>query len=359
MRFYTFSLLLALVSAQNDGGRVLHWVIRVSNLEATTTFATQCLGMVVLRHEENAEPCPLTCNGVFDTPWSKTMVGYGPENTHYALELTYNYGIDSYEKGSGLQTFIINVGNKHSVDDALECAHEMGYKFDENIITGPDGYLYQLMPSPPIDQSEKFGQVTLAAADPKALGAWYADLLGMVSTPVGEDGSYQLGFAKGRVDLILKPTVDGASPNITQWEGRNAIGVPEATVRAVNERLLKESPELIIHSMRELHEKLGTLFILILHDPAGYEVCLVSLEMFDPSVKEATNYVGPDWDHRKELLAKVKGLQAMDDARKRMFEQMQAAMGGAGAAAEEEVDDEEEDDDDDLLDEDDEEKDEV
>ena len=110
-------------------GRVLHWVIRVSNLEATTNFTTQCLGMVVLRHEENAEPCPLTCNGVFDTPWSKTMVGYGPENTHYALELTYNYGVESYEKGGGLQTFTINVEDgPDGVAESLACAKRLGYK---------------------------------------------------------------------------------------------------------------------------------------------------------------------------------------------------------------------------------------
>ena len=71
-------------------GRLLHWVIRVSSLEDTLAFTSDVLNMTVLRHEENDQPCPLTCNGVFDTPWSKTMVGYGPEDTSYALELTYN-----------------------------------------------------------------------------------------------------------------------------------------------------------------------------------------------------------------------------------------------------------------------------
>lgn len=27
------------------------------------------------------------------------MVGYGPESTHFAIELTYNYGVTSYELG--------------------------------------------------------------------------------------------------------------------------------------------------------------------------------------------------------------------------------------------------------------------
>lgn len=35
----------------------------------------------------------------YDNRWSKTMVGYGPESTHFAIELTYNYGVTSYELG--------------------------------------------------------------------------------------------------------------------------------------------------------------------------------------------------------------------------------------------------------------------
>lgn len=35
--------------------------------------------------------------------WSKTMIGYGPEEKNFALELTYNYGIDSYKNGDDLQ----------------------------------------------------------------------------------------------------------------------------------------------------------------------------------------------------------------------------------------------------------------
>lgn len=31
------------------------------------------------------------------------MIGYGPEEESFALELTYNYGIDSYKNGDDLQ----------------------------------------------------------------------------------------------------------------------------------------------------------------------------------------------------------------------------------------------------------------
>lgn len=38
-------------------------------------------------------------NRPYDNRWSKTMIGYGPESTHFVLELTYNYGVKSYELG--------------------------------------------------------------------------------------------------------------------------------------------------------------------------------------------------------------------------------------------------------------------
>lgn len=31
------------------------------------------------------------------------MIGYGPEEEGFALELTYNYGIDGYKNGNDLQ----------------------------------------------------------------------------------------------------------------------------------------------------------------------------------------------------------------------------------------------------------------
>ena len=253
---------LASASAQ----RVLHWVIRVSDLSDTVAFTTDVLGMKVLRHEENAEPCPLTCNGVFDTPWSKTMVGYGPEDNSYALELTYNYGIDSYEKGGGLQRFIIQIKDAKS---ALEKAKTRGHEVVGNRIVGPDQYVYELVESPTAGSAgDPFDAVVLKAANPAATAKWYVDMLGMTSTPTGV-GSYSVGFAAAadgstavNAKFVIEPTGTGAAPKIEQWEGRNAIALPEAAVRAINDRIVKESPELIIHTMRELHEKLGTLFIL-------------------------------------------------------------------------------------------------
>ena len=91
-----------------------------------------------------------------------------------------------------------------------------------------------------------------------------------------------------------------APPGFTQED----LPVFQSTLNA---KVKAEAPQLIVHSMRELHEKLGTLFIVILRDPSGYEICLVSEETFNPSVREATNYKGPDWSARQDTLAAITG----------------------------------------------------
>ncbi|VDP76967.1 unnamed protein product [Schistosoma mattheei] len=58
---------------------------------------------MVLRHEEFTEGCKASCNGPYDGKWSKTMIGYGPEDNHFVVELTYNYGIGAYQLGNDFQ----------------------------------------------------------------------------------------------------------------------------------------------------------------------------------------------------------------------------------------------------------------
>lgn len=36
------------------------------------------------------------------------MIGYGPESSHFVMELTYNYGVKSYELGLSHAHFLVN-----------------------------------------------------------------------------------------------------------------------------------------------------------------------------------------------------------------------------------------------------------
>jgi lactoylglutathione lyase len=71
--------------------QLLHTMIRVGNLERSIAFYTQVLGMKLLRTSENPE-----------YKYTLAFVGFDEESTGAAVvELTYNWGVESYEPGSG------------------------------------------------------------------------------------------------------------------------------------------------------------------------------------------------------------------------------------------------------------------
>ena len=70
--------------------RILHTMLRVGDLDRSIAFYTQVLGMQVLRTTDRP-----------DQQYTLAFVGYGDERTNAVLELTYNYGVDRYEVGTG------------------------------------------------------------------------------------------------------------------------------------------------------------------------------------------------------------------------------------------------------------------
>jgi len=70
--------------------RILHTMLRVGNLERSIKFYTEVLGMKLLRTTDRP-----------DQKYSLAFVGYDTEDKNAVLELTYNYGVDSYDLGAG------------------------------------------------------------------------------------------------------------------------------------------------------------------------------------------------------------------------------------------------------------------
>lgn len=70
--------------------RMLHTMIRVGHLQKSIDFYTQVLGMKLLRKHDYPE-------GKF----TLAFVGYGDEKDNTVIELTYNYGVESYDLGPG------------------------------------------------------------------------------------------------------------------------------------------------------------------------------------------------------------------------------------------------------------------
>ncbi len=78
--------------------RLLHTMLRVGDLDRSIDFYTRVLGMTLLRRKDYPE-------GEF----TLAFLGYEPEDRAAVLELTYNWGVDRYEIGTGYGHIAVEV----------------------------------------------------------------------------------------------------------------------------------------------------------------------------------------------------------------------------------------------------------
>lgn len=91
--------------------RMLHTMLRVGNLERSIQFYQNVLNMRLLRQHDFPE-------GKF----SLAFVGYGDEKDHTVLELTYNYGTESYDKGNAYGHVAIEVDDAYQACELVKQA---------------------------------------------------------------------------------------------------------------------------------------------------------------------------------------------------------------------------------------------
>jgi lactoylglutathione lyase len=126
--------------------RLLHTMLRVGNLQRSIDFYTQVLGMTLQRTSENPE-----------YKYSLAFVGYGTNPDHAEIELTYNWGVESYEMGSAYGHIALGVADVYAACDKIKAAggnvtREAGpVKGGSTVIafvTDPDGYKIELIQRP-------------------------------------------------------------------------------------------------------------------------------------------------------------------------------------------------------------------
>jgi len=88
--------------------RLLHTMIRVGNLDESLKFYTEVLGMRLLRKHDYPE-------GKF----TLAFVGYGEESQTAVIELTYNWGVDKYDLGTGFGHIAIGVEDIHKTVEEI------------------------------------------------------------------------------------------------------------------------------------------------------------------------------------------------------------------------------------------------
>ena len=126
------------------GMRILHTMLRVGNLQRSIDFYTQVLGMQLLRTSENPE-----------YQYSLAFLGFDGGNPGQAeLELTYNWGVESYDMGSAYGHIALGVADAYAACEKIKAAggnvtREAGpVKGGTTVIafvTDPDGYKIELI----------------------------------------------------------------------------------------------------------------------------------------------------------------------------------------------------------------------
>jgi lactoylglutathione lyase len=123
--------------------RILHTMLRVGNLQRSIDFYTEVLGMKLLRQSDNPE-----------YKYTLAFLGYGSNPEHAELELTYNYGVDTYEMGTAYGHIAIAVADAAQACVAVKArggnvTREAGpVKGGTTVIAfvqDPDGYKIELI----------------------------------------------------------------------------------------------------------------------------------------------------------------------------------------------------------------------
>ena len=123
--------------------RVLHTMIRVGDLDRSIKFYTEVLGMQVIKVSDHPE-------GKF----TNVFVGYGDEAAGAVIELTYNYGVERYELGTGFGHIAVGVPDAYAACAEIKArggvvTREAGpMKHGTTVIAfvqDPDGYKIELI----------------------------------------------------------------------------------------------------------------------------------------------------------------------------------------------------------------------
>ena len=89
--------------------RILHTMVRVTDLEKSIDFYTNVLGMKLLRKNDYPE-------GRF----TLAFVSFGPESEQAALELTHNWDTDTYDLGNAYGHIAIEVDDVYKACEAIK-----------------------------------------------------------------------------------------------------------------------------------------------------------------------------------------------------------------------------------------------
>lgn len=123
--------------------RLLHTMLRVTDLQKSISFYTEVLGMKLLRRKDFP-----------DGKFTLAFLGYGNEAENTVLELTHNWETDSYDMGNAYGHIAIEVADVYAACERIkikggQIVREAGPMNHGSTVLAfardPDGYMIELL----------------------------------------------------------------------------------------------------------------------------------------------------------------------------------------------------------------------
>lgn len=264
--------------------KMLHAVYRVGDLPNTRRFL-ETLGMHVLRERD-----------VPEGKYTNVFYGFGSERKgeYFSLELTYNYGVDSYDIGTGFGHFGVAVPDVTAVVDRVRAA---GFTVTREpgpvkggttfiaFVQDPNGYKFELIQR---QQRDPLCQVMLRATNlDKSINFYEAMGMRLLRKQDNPEYKYTLafmGFSDENDATVLELTYNWDNNSIyTPGDGYAQIAVSTPDVYEAAKRF--EEAEIPIARAPGPVPGIGTK-ICAVRDPDGWKTVLVDAEDFEKEFDE-------------------------------------------------------------------------
>ena len=267
--------------------RALHWVFKIGSRTKTIDFYLNILNMQILRHEEFEEGCDAACNGPYDGKWSKTMVGYGDEDNNFVVELTYNYGIRSYELGNDFNYLFIK--SNQAIESIKNKNYPHTVRSDESYeIKDPNGYTFLVAANDSNVTTSKLIGLSLHCSNiQNSTNYWSNILKGKVESQTDSDVSFSFDSSPFRLNLLLSKE----PVNHAKAFGRVAFSCPTDQLKPLQEEMDKLNLTILTRFIELKTPGKADVCVVILADPDGHEICWVGdegfreLSKFDPKAR--------------------------------------------------------------------------
>ncbi|CAL8147042.1 unnamed protein product [Orchesella dallaii] len=261
-----------------QGRRALHYVFKIDDRQASLTFFKTVLGMEILRHDEFDQSCelPLPPGHSDDAElgpsnWSRTLVGYGPEDTNFVLDLIYKYG----NKTSNSKSEVLSIEiMKNDIKPVLAAGGIMAEVIRDGVkgltacVIEFDGYVFKVFEC---EGDDRIGRVVLAVNDVAKAEKFWMHTLGM--SKVNESLFYEMRQCKIQFKAMPKWNAD-------QVVGRIVFAAPEEQLPVIEEKVLKAKGTLLAEfANAKARASISVPKLALLAEMVNVKIPLTSLRM--------------------------------------------------------------------------------